>query len=242
MLSELAENEINRFLRKILIDNFDAKYFYLSLLKEYKTFLPIKKNKKTLAIEFFDDCTDKSLKKVQRIFKILKSANLLKVIKQKTNCSIFQLIPPQPYRLLKGEFIQSRIKSVRQSTHREIILTKIRDIHDYDFTQDYHFIDHSTEDAVLNNALDGMERGFDLFFVAEVKLSKQSGYWLDHSTHFTNDWLIREHEQALEAVELESLKEEETELGVTPPPIAQVESPRFGSRLFRKFTTGELLA
>jgi len=77
-----------------------------------------------------------------------------------------------------------------------------------------------------------MESGFDLFFVAEVKVSKKGGKWLDHSTHFTNDWLMREHQQALEAITLESLEEEEKRLEITPPPVNEARNSRASRNFF----------
>jgi hypothetical protein len=165
---------------------------------------------------------DLKKRQIENILKELESANLIKRTygtanngKRNIGNSLFlQLIPPHPYRFLKGEFFQSRIKSIGNSKLHEIILTKIRDIHDYDFEQDCHFISHSTQDAELNKALDGMERDFDFFFVAEVKISDKGNQWLDHNTHFTNDWLMRDHIKEQEELVLDNCYQEE----VTPPP------------------------
>ena len=220
MLNEQEIDCVNNCLKKIPVKrlNQSLKYCYISLLLEYRTFLPF-----CMTREKFADDFSVEERQVSNIIKSLDQKHLLKKYRV-GNRWFLQLIPPHPYRFLKGEFFQSRIKSIGKSTHHEIILTKIRDVHDYDFTQDCHFISNSTEDAEINKSLDGMESGFDLFFVAEVKVSKKGGKWLDHSTHFTNDWLMREHQQALEAITLESLEEEEKRLEITPPPSTKPET------------------
>jgi hypothetical protein len=46
-----------------------------------------------------------------------------------------------------------------------------------------------------------MERGFLLYFIAEVKETDLGKQWLDNESNLTNDWLLRKKQEALAKLE-----------------------------------------
>jgi hypothetical protein len=208
---DLNIKNINEHLKKT-DTSFETKYFYLSLLEKHQTFLPFLKSKKNLAIEFYGDDSEKSLKKIQRVLKELKKDNLLRCFR-KGNSLFLQLVPPQPFRFLKGEFIQlSKIQHYNKLI-QTICLKNIIDLNEDRFCFEFHLITFGHGN--FDEALEGMERGYSLYFIAEVKTRGNGTYWLHNEFHLTNDWLMRKQEEAFK-----QSQEQET----TPPPSTKLEA------------------
>jgi hypothetical protein len=146
-ISSFQINNINQYLKSKKI-SCQAKYIYSSLLLEKQTFLPFYTKIEVIAEDFTLD-----KRHARKVLKVLEESKLLKRMKgtidtkdRKIGNSLFlQLVPPQPFRLLKGEFIQLDKKPYLNKLFQTICLKKIRDLNDNDFEQGFHFIHFSND-------------------------------------------------------------------------------------------------